>query len=665
MERWQKAVLGALMALVSTQMVTSLGQTMLRTIRLMLQRLELRAFTADGRFLMDLCAHMAPLPVWLSAIVVVRAPLRLYLIHHDHDRTDTDPDTDPDPDGHMAEVYGIERMTVPLNTPSMELRFSDLQVRLNPRQHPQFRLFTRALVQDAVVQCRLLGRVDVWALGLLPLFGLTFDPQMDILGMRALSDVTVVQLQVRHGTALHIELETIVRIHNPSNVVLDVGRASFHLHIPSDSDDHHSDQHIVVGTVLMEQLVLEPGTNLMKAIVLFHPPPVHKPAIALLSRFLQNHSSPVLIKAHAHSLDRPHHADHLTYLAHAMADCLTLHTALPGWETPLLAMMKLTLSPWKQPSSSATAIMLNMTHMVLGQEVLGSVVIRNGFGDWIRVVWIKGDVFLSGTADTSSPASHNDQTSKDRGLQIGRLDVDARRDGRFRRGRDGSVSSDVVAGSTHPTTTTTASHETTTTTPSTEHHSTPSESSARSRQRFHSVGSVSRFGRRTPPRPGSAGSIVTVRVQSKHASRPSSAAARVGGGSTGANSGRAAGVSKRTWLASRPIRDDEISEQPLQDSDLTQDNTPIDNHEDDDDHEETEGDLVQFDYLLAVPPHATALSPSLPVKMVMNTGAIQALMQAAVGRLTVDVEMTLGCLVGNYFIDGVEYVQRYVPVEIS
>ena len=56
--------------------------------------------------------------------------------------------------------------------------------------------------------------------------------------------------------------------------------------------------------------------------------------------------------------------------------------------------------------------------------------------------------------------------------------------------------------------------------------------------------------------------------------------------------------------------------------------------------------------LISCPPYCTILSPTIPVYLSIGASAFSALLSAAVGRLAVDMDLTVDCYIGDYYVQG-------------
>lgn len=628
------------------------------------------------QFLMDFVMEMIGVPKWLLCWVKVRKQrLNLMIdksdiaIYNSQSTIGSESDelipTDKDKvDGTIATIVDMDTIYIPCNPKELLISRKGKCVEIpadssiKGRVSEGFSAFTSGLLTQQSVHCKIKSTVDLWILGFIPIFGLQFEPELEIGAMMGFKDTKVLDVQILNGTSSYIEICTKVSMFNPSKTSLEVGQAWFNLYFSDDPSD------TIVGSVYMENLNLEPGENILHATVLFHPPKNHRKATEILAGFLTGKDSSITIKPHSGTLTGYRDENQgntpvgqpLTFLSDIMEKCLVIHTFLPGWHSPLIEGMNLHLSPFQKPvnateedddqsitsgsskriSGGAQFGLKLLSGMVFGQEIYGNVVINNKFGDWIRITKMSGSVYLSEETDDEY-SSESSEDSPNPSLIVGKIDLDASRDSRARVSSSGEVVAHVLQPiideeelkeseffaekPQSPSLISSFENIKIVRSPSRMDSSTPSDFEESDKLRFLESRTSSRLSR--PPFPESVISI-DQRSQIQPSDRSFVSAPEY------ASTSHQTHISQSTdWR--------KASKEPL----------------------------AEKEYIMAVPPYSIAISPNLPVKMVLNSTVLQVLKQAAKGELCVDVHVTLGCMIGNMQLVNLPYCQKYIPVEVD
>ncbi|KAI3650064.1 hypothetical protein MP228_005696 [Amoeboaphelidium protococcarum] len=686
-----------------------ISQIIMNRIGLRIKQLAFYNFRQDGQVNVDLQATMLNVPSWISCIVKFRRPGQMFynrqgasgsndlnavviaspaMYQADYDgqqkmlNGSSSPQSIPDDDLCMA-TLAMNPVHVPLgasSSPSEGFSITQNNLIVNVKNRLEFIDFCRQLLTSSHANVDLKCQVDLHVFGLLPVYSLKFNPSNIVMdGMRGLTENVIQSVQVKKGTTQHLELDTKVEIYNPSTCSMSLGKVMFDIHIDrnllmsqdedgggdydnaddmgdeysdggqddSEFNDYGSDLQYgpVIGSVIIAKMQLVPGWNQLNAKCLFHPPPGYKPALKLLSNHINGVASEVIMMGSQSSLmDFPQYG--LDYLSPVFPSLIipSVMPPLSDVDSKLITRCKLRLwDTFKNPVGNLVGRGLSS----LG-TVDSAVVIQQPFHDTVSIIWAKGEMYLS-----QSSSSQQQQKLEEQDLHLSEQQSQqqplskgfARKSSIPRLG-----SSDSVDGMGRSQSRSTGYTQTTKT-----------NSFGSQLQPGMKIGTLDADVRRDRWMKNKTGieKILERRDQPKQQQYHQQSQLS----EETLNAAVSTSFSKDVLQQRKLVRNPTISNASDMDGYETANSGSM--FQLDVDDEDANDKLPILESLICVPPNTLVLSPNIPVAISVNASSISAMLSAAVGKLNVDIYLTIGAYIGSYYTEGVDIVQLNVPVDIE
>ncbi|TPX58551.1 hypothetical protein SpCBS45565_g07951 [Spizellomyces sp. 'palustris'] len=268
-------------------------------------------------------------------------------------------------DGRRLVIIGEADGMPPITTSSGS---ADIDARVSVRilDTQAFAAFAKTMMESTKFSLTLLAtNLKVVAFNL-PIYSTKLLKTVTLKGLQNLNQIQILKAVTTGGTSTHITLTTTCEIYNPSDITLSVGTVTLAL--------YHEDIY-QVGTVEMNNLTLQPGTNRITATAAYSPQttPATQSGRKLLASYVTNTPATVTIRGTPTSTP-------ISYLRPALQS-LSVTTILPPESRKMIQKTQLVIDPFR-----LTTRLQSATKLVLFNPMLAPV----------TILWMKGTVTCRG-----------------------------------------------------------------------------------------------------------------------------------------------------------------------------------------------------------------------------------------------------------------------------
>ncbi|KND03927.1 uncharacterized protein SPPG_01376 [Spizellomyces punctatus DAOM BR117] len=229
-----------------------------------------------------------------------------------------------------------------------------------------FAAFAKTMMESTKFSLTLLA-TDIKVVSFnLPIYSTKLLKTVTLKGLQNLNQIQILKAVTTGGTPTHITLSTTCEIYNLSDITLSVGTVTLAL--------YHEDIY-QVGTVEMNNLTLQPGTNRITATAAYSPQttPATQSGRKLLASYVTNTPATVTIRGTQTSTP-------ISYLRPALQS-LSVTTILPPESRKMIEKTQLVIDPFR-----LTTRLQSATKLVLFNPMLAPV----------TILWMKGTVTCRG-----------------------------------------------------------------------------------------------------------------------------------------------------------------------------------------------------------------------------------------------------------------------------